>query len=69
VFKRGHRIRLQISTTLFPNFSRNLHTGEMETVSARRQKATIRIHHDAAHRSRLVLPLVDTSTRQETGTK
>jgi len=70
VFKRGHRIRLQISTTLFPNFSRNLHTGEMETVSARRQKATIRIHHDAAaHQSRLVLPLMDTNTRQETGTK
>ena len=41
VFMRGHRIRLQISTTFFPNFSRNLHTGDMETVSARRQKATV----------------------------
>jgi uncharacterized protein len=59
LFKRGHRIRLQVSTSFFPNFSRNLHTGELETVSDHRQKATIRIHHDAAHRSHVVLPIVD----------
>jgi hypothetical protein len=59
LFKRGHRIRLQISASFFPNFSRNLHTGALETTSDRRQKATIRIHHGAAHRSNLVLPIVD----------
>jgi hypothetical protein len=59
LFKRGHRIRLQVSTSFFPNFSRNLHTGALETTSDRRQKATIRIHHDAAHRSTLVLPIVN----------
>jgi hypothetical protein len=64
VFRRGHRIRLQISASFFPNFSRNLHTGDLETISARRQKATIRLHHDRTHASQLVLPLVDT-----TGTK
>ena len=57
LFERGHRIRLQVSTSFFPNFSRNLHTGLLETVSDRRQKATIRIHHDNAHQSRLVLPV------------
>ena len=30
VFQKGHRIRVQISATFFPNFSRNLQTGELE---------------------------------------
>jgi predicted acyl esterase len=57
VFKAGHKIRLQISASFFPNFSRNLHTGESETIADRRQKATIRIHHDPPHRSTLTLPV------------
>ncbi len=59
LFKRGHRVRVQISASFLPNFSRNLHTGELETVSARRQRATIRIHHDGPHVSQVVLPVVD----------
>jgi putative CocE/NonD family hydrolase len=59
VFKRGHRVRLQISTSFFPNFSRNLHTGDLETVSSRRQRATMRIHHRGSHASQLVLPVVN----------
>ncbi len=59
VFKRGHRVRLQVSATFFPNFSRNLHTGDLETTSSRRQRATIRVHHAGAHASQLVLPVVD----------
>ena len=58
-FKRGHRVRLQISTSFFPNFSRNLHTGDLETTSGRRQRATIRIHHDGTHASHVVLPVVE----------
>jgi predicted acyl esterase len=65
LFKRGHRVRLQISASFFPNFSRNLHTGALETASDRRQRATIRIHHGAAHQSQLVLPLVDTNDTTE----
>jgi putative CocE/NonD family hydrolase len=59
VFRRGHRVRLQISSTFFPNFSRNLHTGDLETVSARRQRATIRVHHDDEHRSQVSLHVAD----------
>ncbi|MDP3716588.1 MAG: CocE/NonD family hydrolase [Acidobacteriota bacterium] len=59
LFKRGHRVRAQISASFFPNFSRNLHTGDLETVSSRRQRATIRVHHDGAHLSQVVLPVVD----------
>jgi putative CocE/NonD family hydrolase len=58
VFEKGHRIRIQVSTTFFANFSRNLHSGELETTSARMQKATIRIYHDHRHPSRIVLPVV-----------
>ena len=58
VFQKGHRIRVQISATFFPNFSRNLHNGELESVSAKMQKANIRIYHDMAHPSHMVLPVV-----------
>lgn len=59
LFKRGHRVRAQVSASFFPNFSRNLHTGDLETVSARRQRATIRVHHGGKHLSQVVLPIVD----------
>jgi len=57
LFKSGHRLRLQVSASFFPNFSRNLHTGDLESVSSRRQRATIRIHHGGSHTSQLVLPV------------
>ena len=57
-FLKGHRIRVQISTTFFPNFSRNLQTGELENTSAKMQKADVRIYHDAQHPSQIILPVV-----------
>jgi uncharacterized protein len=59
VFQKGHRIRVQVSSTFFPNFSRNLHTGELETVASRRQRATIRVHHDQEHPSQISVHLAD----------
>ena len=58
VFLKGHRIRVQISGSFFPNFSRNLQTGELENSSAKLQKATIRVYHDADHPSQIILPIV-----------
>jgi hypothetical protein len=58
VFLKGHRIRAQISGSFFPDFSRNLQTGELEATSAKMQKATIRIYHDNQHPSRVILPVV-----------
>jgi len=57
-FARGHRIRIILLGSFMPHFSRNLQTGESETESAVMRKATIRIHHDPAHASRIVLPVV-----------
>ncbi len=58
VFRKGHRIRVQISATFFPNFSRNLHTGQLEMDSAESRKATIRIHMDSKYPSHVALPVL-----------
>ena len=60
VFQPGHRIRLEIAGSNWPRFGRNSNTGDTiadEPAEAYRP-ATIRILHDAAHPSRLVLPII-----------
>jgi putative CocE/NonD family hydrolase len=58
VFQKGHRIRVQVSATFFPNFSRNLQTGDLETSSSQMKKANISIYTDIRRASRVVLPVV-----------
>ena len=58
LFAKGHRIRVVLCGSFMPDFSRNLQTGESETSSAKMRKAVVRIHHDAANASRIVLPAV-----------
>ncbi|MGH9502005.1 MAG: CocE/NonD family hydrolase [Terriglobales bacterium] len=58
VFQKGHRIRVQVSATFFPNFSRNLQSGDLENSSARMQKANIVIYSDRGRPSRIILPIV-----------
>ena len=58
LFAKGHRVRVVLCGSFMPHFSRNLQTGESETRSGKTRPATIRIHHDAAHPSRIVLPVV-----------
>ena len=58
LFEKGHRIRVVLCGSFMPHFSRNLQTGEWEARSGKTRPATIRIHHDAAHPSRVVLPVV-----------
>lgn len=55
---KGHRIRAQVSASFAPHLSRNLQTGESETVSSASRSAEIAIHHDPSHPSRLVLPVI-----------
>ena len=59
LFQRGHRVRIQISATFFPNFSRNLNTGDSETVSGRMRRATIHVYHDRQHPSQVSLHVAD----------
>jgi uncharacterized protein len=58
VFLKGHRIRLEVSSSNFPRFDRNLNTGKTASTSATFVKATNTILHDSAHPSALILPIV-----------
>lgn len=58
LFQKGHRIRVQISATFFPNFSRNLQTGESERTSSTARKAKITIYTGRKHPSHVVLPVI-----------
>jgi len=58
VFLAGHKLRLEVSSSNFPRFDRNLNTGEEQASGSRMSKATNIIYHDKAHPSALVLPLV-----------
>ena len=58
LFGKGHRVRVVLCGSFMPHFSRNLQTGESEARSAKSQPATLRIHHDGAHPSRIVLPVL-----------
>lgn len=58
LFAKGHSLRLVVSAAFFPHFSRNLNTGELETVSALTRKSKVRIHHDRTHPSALTLPVI-----------
>jgi predicted acyl esterase len=58
VFFKGHRIRLEVSSSNFPRFDRNPNTGnriatEVNIISA---KQTLR--HDSGYPSRLILPII-----------
>jgi len=58
VFRAGHRLRLELSSSNFPRFDRNLNTGELAANSATWVTATNTILHDKTHPSALVLPVV-----------
>ena len=55
VFRRGHRIRLEISSSNFPHFDRNPNTATAFGESAELAPATQRVYHDAMHPSQLVV--------------
>jgi putative CocE/NonD family hydrolase len=58
VFKRGHRIRLDISSSNFPRFDVNPNSGEPLNRHRRMVVATNTIYHDANHPSHVVLPVI-----------
>jgi len=58
VFAAGHKLRLEVSSSNFPRFDRNLNTGEEQAHATRMIKATNVVYHDKAHPSALMLPVV-----------
>ena len=53
VFKKGHRIRVEISSSNFPRFSRNLNTGGPNSTESRPVVAHNAVHHSPVHPSRI----------------
>jgi putative CocE/NonD family hydrolase len=58
VFLRGHSLRLEISSSNFPRFDRNLNTGEEIQFAHNLVTATNAVLHDAQHPSALLLPVI-----------
>ena len=57
VFRRGHRIRLDISSSNWPRFDVNPNTGGPLGLEQRYEIAQQTIFHSPDHRSHIVLPL------------
>jgi putative CocE/NonD family hydrolase len=58
VFKKGHRIRVDLSSSNFPRFDINPNTGEPLNDNRRIQPATNTVFHDHHHPSHILLPIV-----------
>ena len=58
VFKKGHRIRVDISSSNFPRFDVNPNTGEPLNQHRRTVVATYTLYHDATRPSHIVLPVI-----------
>ena len=58
VFPRGHRIRLDISSSNFPRFDVNPNTGEPLNNNRRWRIAENAVYHDAQHASHILLPVI-----------
>mgnify|MGYP003579422666 CR=1 FL=1 len=59
----GHRLRVEISSSSFPRFDRNLNTGGRNYDETTWRVAKNSVHHTAARPSRLILPVVPNSSR------
>ena len=57
-FEAGHRIRLEITSSDFPNHDRNHNTGKDDLPDAELAVAANAVHHSAQRVSRLVLPVL-----------
>ncbi len=58
VFLKGHRLRLDITSSSFPRFDRNPNTGESPEASGSSVVATNVVLHDREHPSALIVPVV-----------
>jgi predicted acyl esterase len=57
-FEAGHRIRIEVSSSNFPRFDRNLNTGGKNYDEATGVVAHNQVHHSRQYASRLTLTVV-----------
>lgn len=58
VFAPGHRIRVEIASSNFPRFDRNLNTGADQASSSQLQTAAQTVFHDQRYPSHILLPII-----------
>ena len=58
VFRRGHCLRLDVTSSSFPRFSRNLNTGEDIATATRIEVARQAVLHTDVYPSHVLLPVV-----------
>jgi uncharacterized protein len=58
VFKKGHRIRVDVSSSNFPRFDLNPNTGEPLNDHRRMITAVNTVYHDREHPSHILLPVI-----------
>jgi uncharacterized protein len=65
LFKTGHRIRLEISSSNFPHYDRNPNTGRRFGMDSELKVADQTIYHDPQHPSKIVLPVMLSPVAQQ----
>ncbi|MCE2612164.1 CocE/NonD family hydrolase [Flavobacteriaceae bacterium D16] len=58
-FKKGHRIRIEVSSSNFPRFARNLNTGGRNYDEKEGVVANNKVHHSKKFPSHIVIPFVE----------
>lgn len=57
-YKKGHRIRLEVTSSCFPMYDRNHNTGNRPGTDQELAAATNQVHHSEKALSRLILPVI-----------
>lgn len=60
VFRAGHHLRVEISSSNFPRFDRNLNTGHDLGTATELRPAHQTVHHSRSYPSHVVLPVIPT---------
>lgn len=63
VFEPGHRIRVEVSSSNFPRFDRNLNTAGMNSDETKLVKAKQVIYHEKGYPSAVILPVIPHENR------
>ncbi len=58
LFLKGHRIRVEVSSSNFPRFDRNLNTGRVVEDETQVRLADQVIYHDRINHSYVLLPVI-----------
>jgi len=58
VFRNGHQIRVEISSSNFPRFDRNLNTGNYFATDTTLLKAEQTVYHNSEYASHIILPVI-----------